>query len=325
MSELVWGLMGLGLLAYVLTGGADFGGGFWHLLARGPDRDEQRRAIDEALAPIWEANHVWIIFVIVCMFTAFPVGFAVIGTALHVPLSLALVGIVLRGAAFVFRAYGLKGAPGSSASGWGQVFAWSSTLTPIWLGVCLGAVAGGTIRLERGVVTSFVDGWATGFAFLVGLMALAAFALLAAAHLAADAAEPLRVGFAARARWAQVGLGALAVAAGAAAPALFKERFATWVGLLAVAGAVAAAAMAWRASRLGRQGWARRFIVAEVACVVAGFGGAMRGHVVLDAVPLAAAGTRPETLGALVPVLGIGGLLLAPSLWYLFRVFRRRL
>src|SRR5687768_3002101 len=96
----------LGFMFYAVLGGADFGAGVWDLFATGPRAREQRQLIERALAPVWEANHVWLIFVVTVMFTAFPLAFAMIMTALHVPITLLLLGIVLRGSAFVFRQYG---------------------------------------------------------------------------------------------------------------------------------------------------------------------------------------------------------------------------
>src|SRR5580698_1434481 len=90
---------------YVLLGGADYGGGVWDLLASGPRRQAQRELIAHAIGPIWEANHVWLILVVVLLFTCFPPAFAVLMTFLHVPLAIMLIGIVLRGSAFTFRAY----------------------------------------------------------------------------------------------------------------------------------------------------------------------------------------------------------------------------
>ena len=115
LPEVVAAIVVLGLTAYAITGGADFGGGVWDLLARGPRKASQRKLISGALAPIWEANHVWLIVVIVVLFTAFPPAFSAIAIALHLPLTALLVGIVLRGSAFVFRAYG--GAGHGSGSG----------------------------------------------------------------------------------------------------------------------------------------------------------------------------------------------------------------
>src|SRR5206468_7963227 len=103
LPEIIAGLMVLALNAYVLMGGADFGGGLWDLLASGPRREAQRTLIADSIAPIWEANHVWLIVVVVVLFTGFPIAFGTLGVVLHIPISLTLIGIVLRGSAFVFR------------------------------------------------------------------------------------------------------------------------------------------------------------------------------------------------------------------------------
>src|SRR5262245_645086 len=139
----------LALLAYTLTGGADFGGGVWDLVATGPGAEAQRQRIARTLSPIWEANHVWLIAVIVVLFVGFPVAFSVMSIALHVPLTLMLIGIVLRGCAFVFRTYDPE-----RSGAWGRVFAIASLLTPVMLGICLGAAASGRIRVDlQGRVT----------------------------------------------------------------------------------------------------------------------------------------------------------------------------
>ena len=93
----------LSLILYGLMGGADFGGGMWDLLATGPRAPRQRQAIAEAIGPIWEANHVWLILVVVLLFTGFPSGFAAMMTALNIPMTAMVIGIVLRGSAFIFR------------------------------------------------------------------------------------------------------------------------------------------------------------------------------------------------------------------------------
>src|SRR6202171_6599154 len=105
-AELVAGVLWLALTAYAVLAGADFGGGVWDLFASGPRADAQRAAVAEAMGPVWEANHVWLIFMIVGLFTAFPVTFGVLGLALYFPFSIALFGIVFRGASFAFRAHG---------------------------------------------------------------------------------------------------------------------------------------------------------------------------------------------------------------------------
>ena len=102
IEVLISGAMMVSLTFYALLGGADFGGGVWDLFASGPRKQAQRELIAEAIGPVWEANHVWLILVVVLLFTAFPPAFAAISTALHIPLTLMLIGIVLRGSAFTF-------------------------------------------------------------------------------------------------------------------------------------------------------------------------------------------------------------------------------
>ncbi len=113
----IGGVMMAALVLYALLGGADFGGGVWDLLASGPRKREQRALIERVIGPIWEANHVWLILVVVLLFTAFPPAFAAISIALHVPLTLFLVGVVFRGSAFSFRSYDSRGIGGRSAGG----------------------------------------------------------------------------------------------------------------------------------------------------------------------------------------------------------------
>src|SRR5262245_2958855 len=144
MPEITAAVGGLAVITYALFGGADFGGGIWDLFATGERRAQQRAAIANAMGPVWEANHVWLIFVIVILFTAFPPVYAALSVALFLPFHLVLFGIVLRGAAFVFRSYARRaGAVGATRGerGWGVVFGAASTLTPLLLGMSLGAVS----------------------------------------------------------------------------------------------------------------------------------------------------------------------------------------
>ena len=136
------------LNAYVLFAGADFGGGVWDLFASGLRRREQRELISHAIGPIWEANHVWLIIAVVMLFTAFPDVFALLGILLHIPLSLMLFGIVLRGSAFVFRSYGAR--DDATQQRWGRVFAMASVITPILLGVVVVALVASLVRETAG-------------------------------------------------------------------------------------------------------------------------------------------------------------------------------
>src|SRR5712692_10010107 len=166
-AEAIAAILWLALTTYVVLAGADFGGGVWDVLATGPRAAEQRRAVAEAMGPVWEANHVWLIFLITGLFTAFPAAFAALATALYIPFTIALAGIVLRGAAFAFRAHGREAV--GPLSPWGVVFGGASIVAPFFLGTAAAAVASGAIRIAGGRVASgFGAGWSTPFALVMG-------------------------------------------------------------------------------------------------------------------------------------------------------------
>jgi len=159
----VCGALLVALTVYVLTGGADYGGGVWDLLASGPRAAAQRELIERAIGPIWEADHVWLILVVVILFDAFPPAFAAIMTAMHIPLTLMLVGIVLRGSAFSFRSYG--GGRERTQIRWERMFSIASLVTPMLLGVIIGAIASGRIPKDPRDFGDFVWPWMTPFCF----------------------------------------------------------------------------------------------------------------------------------------------------------------
>src|SRR5256885_11772704 len=141
-------ILWLSLIVYAVLGGADFGGGIWDFFAFGQEAQRQRRLIGQALGPVWEANHVWLIFLIVGLFTAFPPAFSILSTALFVPFTLAVIGIVLRGAAFMFR--GQADDATTSRRIWGRVFSTASTITPFFFGAAAAAVPSGPVPVEAG-------------------------------------------------------------------------------------------------------------------------------------------------------------------------------
>lgn len=325
-AEVVWFVIGGGVVAYALTAGADFGGGIWHLSSRGPRREAAQRAVEEAIAPIWEANHVWLIFVIVALFTSFPKAFAVISIALHVPIALALIFLVLRGASFVFHAYDLR--KDSRSQVWPLAFGISSFAAPLFLGDALGALSTGDIRWDgRDVTSGFLSGWLTPFAVGTGVLAACLFALLAAVYLTVDGEAAVREDFRRRALAMEALAGVVAALVLALsrtdAPVVFAGILGSrWAWL--VQGATAASAvttivtLATRRYRIAR--WS---VILQVSLVVVGWGLAMRGMIVVPDVRLDNAGTRSEVTRVLLPALALGGALVAPSLRYLFRVFRK--
>jgi len=205
-------ILWVGVTFYALFGGADFGGGFWDLVAGGAERGERPRAtIQRSLTPVWEANHVWLIFCLVVLWTAFPSAFYALMTTLYVPLTIAAFGIILRGSGFAFRK-SIEGLSGRRAAG--AVFAISSLLTPFFMGAVVGAIAAENVP-AAGNGDAF-SSWLQPLPLLIGVTFVAAGAYLAAIFLVGDArragdAEMERY-FQRRALGAAVAAGALAVA-----------------------------------------------------------------------------------------------------------------
>ncbi len=194
LADIVAGIIFVALNAYALLGGADFGGGVWDLLATGPRKERQRELVADAIGPVWEANHVWLILALVLLFTCFPPAFARLGTLLHIPLSLVLIGIVLRGSAFTFWRYGGGGHGDVEQRQWGRVFAAASLVTPLLLGTTVGAIASGGLGdggrgTGDGFYGTYVAPWLNPFTLSIGLFALVAFAFLAAVYLTLEARE----------------------------------------------------------------------------------------------------------------------------------------
>ncbi len=322
--ELVALVVLLGVFAYALLGGADFGGGVWDLLARGPRKEAQRRVIDAAMGPVWEANHVWLIFIIVLLFTAFPPAFAAMNVALFWPFHLVLAGIVLRGAAFVFRAHGHEAAAVPFA--WGRVFGAASVITPVLLGSCLGAISSGQVRVTNGEVAPGGEiVWLSPFPLAVGLLALAVCAYLAAVYITLETEGVLREDFRRKgfAAWFVGGVISIStlLLARTEAPRLWEALTTLPAGLVVVAGILLAPASAlalWRR----RFVWARVFAAGQVVLLLSGWAMAQWPFLIYPDLTVADAAAPPPTLRALLLVVPIGMALLIPSLWYLFAVFK---
>ncbi|MBI3909783.1 MAG: cytochrome d ubiquinol oxidase subunit II [Armatimonadetes bacterium] len=328
LEELVAGVALLALIAYALLGGADFGGGVWDLLVPTASgrAEEHRVAITRAMGPVWEANHVWLIFVIVLLFTGFPAAYTALSVALFVPLHLALLGIVLRGAAFVFRS------PGALVAGrsplWMHAFRAASILTPLVLGMCLGAISAGRIRVASGrVVSDLWRPWLAPFPVAVGVLALAVSAYLAAVYLTVETEGTVQEDFRRRA----LGAGAVtAVVAGVtlalalvAAPR-FWGSFTGPLDTPIVLGAVVLATLSAWAVYHRRYHLARVAAAGEVVLLLLGWGLAQYPYLIYPHLTLWQAASLPPTLRFILWTLVPGGLLLVPSLWFLFTVFKGR-
>lgn len=332
LAEVLAGVIVIALNAYVLLAGADFGGGVWDLLASGPRRDAQREVIAEAIGPVWEANHVWLILALVLLFTAFPPVFAELGTRLHIPFALVLIGIVLRGSAFAFRSYG--GEPTEAQGRWGHVFAIASTVTPLLLGTALGAIAAGRLGQGgsgkgEGFLAIYVQPWLAPFPISVGVLATACFSLLAAVYLTLEPEEPaLQRDFARRALAAQgavivCGFVAL-VLSRSASPQLAQGLLkAPWAMLVQALAALAALIVLIALVR-------RRFTIARVAAAIEvslilwGWALGQYPYLLPPDWTIANASAPAATLELVLAALAVGAVVLFPSLLYLFRVFKAK-
>ena len=320
-------ILALSLNAYMLFGGADFGGGVWDMLASGPRRNRQREVIAHAIGPIWEANHVWLILAIVLTFSCFPSVYARLGTVLHIPLTLMLVGIVLRGSAFTFRTYDSQ--HDATQRRWGRIFSSASVITPILLGVSIGAVASGRVGQEsRGTfVQQFVEPWFTPFAFSVGLLALALFAFLAAVFLTLESTDPeLCEDFRRRALGAGIAVffasALVLLLSPEAAPlvrrGLMASPWALPLHLFTAAAAITVLAALWfRRYRL-----ARLAVGLQVSLIFWGWAIAQYPFLLPPTFTVANTAAPHSTLRLTLIILAVGGVVLLPSLWYLFQVFK---
>ncbi|MEX1143035.1 MAG: cytochrome d ubiquinol oxidase subunit II [Thermoleophilaceae bacterium] len=322
MAEAPLILMLVGLAAYTILGGADFGAGFWELLARGRRNAELRDHTHRALAPVWEANHVWLIFVLVMCWTAYPEAFASIVTTLTIPFFLAGVGIILRGASYALRS-GVDSP--HEEGGLSLVFALSSIVAPFALGTMVGAIAAGEVPVGNAVGEP-VDSWVNPTALTIGVLAVATSAYVAAVYLAGDArrmgATEMAEAFRRRALVAGVVAGGIALGALLVVRAEVRPLFddlTGGAGLAAVlASAVAGVAtLALVAAR--RFEPARYSAGAAVAAIIAGWGIAQQPRF-LPGLTIEEAAASDATIVAVLIGFAVGLLLLVPSLAYLFRL-----
>ncbi len=322
LEDVVAALGLAGVILYGVLGGADFGGGIWDLFASGPRRHEQRAAIARAMGPVWEANHVWLIFVIVILFTAFPPAYAALSVGLFGLFHFVLVGITLRGAAFVFR--GSESGEGKAA--WGTIFGVASVITPMLLGMAIGAVSAGSFRVIDGQVRiAGPTPWFTPGSLAIGALALALCAYLAAVYLTNETDGELQEDFRNKALLAGtfvVGLSALAI------PLLYVEAPHLWTGLtgpragpVIVPGLMAALLSGWGLLRRHYR-LARAMAISQIVLLLLGWGLAHYPYLIYPDMKLSDVAAPKATLRFVLIAVPIGAVFLVPSLWLLFRVFK---
>ena len=312
-----------GLTLYTVLGGADFGAGLWQLIAgRGPQAERIREAAHDSMAPVWEANHVWLVFVLTVFWTAYPVAFGSIASTLSVPLFIAAIGIILRGAAYALR----SGTATRRESGVvDTIFSVSSILTPFALGTAVGGIASQRVPVGN-AAGDLATSWLNPTSILIGVLAVVVSGYLAAVYLCADTArlgEPELVR-AFRVRALASGVVAGAVAAGGIA-VLRSDAHALYTGLVhwpGIAGVAvsAAAGVGTLALVAVRRFEAARYCGAlAVAGVIAGWALA-QWPVLLPGLTVYQAAAPHDSLVAVVVAVLAGGAILFPALALLFRL-----
>jgi cytochrome d ubiquinol oxidase subunit II len=326
-SDAVAVVLVLGITLYAIFGGADFGAGFWSLFAgTGEGGRRPRELVNWAIGPVWEANHVWLIFVLVVLWTGFPTAFAAIFSTLFVPLSLAALGIVLRGSGFAFQhtARGARGRAAAQAS-----FALASVVTPFFMGTAVGAIAGG--RVPVAAPGDLVTSWANGLSVTIGVLFVATGAYLSAVFLVYDArragAPDLERYFTTRALAAAVVTGALAVIGlvvmHSRARLIYDGLTGNALPLVIVSAVCGVAVLVLLRRGIGRG--ARVLAAGAVAAVVAAWGVAQHPYLLPPVLTVSAAAAPSATLDAILIVFVVAVVVVLPSLGLLYVLVQRDL
>jgi cytochrome d ubiquinol oxidase subunit II len=316
-----------GVTLYAIFGGADFGGGFWDLIAGGAERGERPRAlIQRSLTPVWEANHVWLIFVLVVLWTAFPEAFAAIMSTLYVPLALAALGIVLRGAGFAMRK-SVESLPLRRALG--AAFAISSVMTPFFMGTVVGAIASGNVPAE-GDGEPF-SSWIEPLPLLTGALFVASGAYLAAIFLIAEARRQgdaeMEEYFARRALAMAAVAGAIAVAGVFALHAdaryVYDGLTSDGLPLVVLSGLSGLAVIAMLVT--GRRRGMRPLAGLAVTAVVWGYFAAQFPYLLPTSLTISEAAAPDPTLVAVMIVFAVAAVTVVPALGLLYVLSQRDL
>lgn len=326
LPYVILSILWLALIVYAAFGGADFGAGFWEMLATGPEAARQRDLIDYALGPVWETNHVWLVFLVVGLFSSFPMAFSILVIVLFYPLTLALIGSVLRGSSFIFRTHGLRARP--VVATWNRIFGISSIITPFFLGVSAAAVASGEIRVRGNIQADFGSLWLTPFALVIGVMAVSLCATLAAVFLTVEATnrkeDDLVIAFRLRALIAGA-VTAVLGAVGLGISPIYAPIL--WHGMLSHALPIVIATMLIGVATavtlyFGYYRIARTLIVIETAFLLGSWGVSQIPYIIPPDVTVQSAAGQPGTLLLLLIGIIVGLILIVPSIFFLFYVFK---
>ncbi|HZF59631.1 MAG TPA: cytochrome d ubiquinol oxidase subunit II [Rubrobacter sp.] len=324
------GALGASILLFALAGGADFGAGFWSLLARRGERaTEQQQLIERSIGPLWEANELWIVVSAVILWSAFTPAFAAYGTALFVPFVLAIGGVLLRGAFLAFRIEAQEEAPRAYRF-FGEIFGSMSIVTPFFLGTAAGAIASGRLRLNENElpVDGYFQPWLGPFPIIVGILGVVTCTYLSAIYLTIDAAdnEPLQEDFRLRGIISGVALGVLGVAAipitRLDAPHMWEGlapgKLASVLMIVAAAFLVASVVLLF----LRRYWFARAAAILQVVSVFCAWAVAQYPYLLVPDITIQDAASPRSVLVAMSILIIAYVVVLGPALYLLFRLFK---
>ncbi|GHO92204.1 cytochrome D ubiquinol oxidase subunit II [Reticulibacter mediterranei] len=319
-----------GMMMYALTGGADFGSGIWDFLAIVSRKAEKQQAfITHSLSPIWEANHVWLIFLIIGLFSTFPGAFFILSIALFTPLLLVLLGIVIRGSMFVFRSYSVN-ASGWLTRVWSWLFGLSSMMTPFFFGLAAALVAGGNIRADgRYAMVTLSGDWASPFVLTIGVAGVVLCATIAAVYLMVEASNRFDGGLINSYRKrALIAGGLLFVCLVTGLVLASSEATFLWQGMVQrtlpltlgtlCAGVLLLVALWMRQYRLSRL-----FVILQTLCLFVNWGLAQVPYIVPPHLTIANTANDPGVIRLLLMSMGILLAIVLPSLYCLYAVFKR--
>ena len=324
---IVSGILLIAITLYTILGGADFGAGVWEFNTAMRSSKKERDLLYRAIGPVWEVNHVWLIFAIVLMFSAFPVAFAALSRALWIPLLLALLGIFARSIGFAFRAYA-AGAVRQQAI-FGAVFAFASTSTPFFFGACAGAIAGGLdVDADGKFHGDYLTGWITPLSVFCSFYAVGLCAYISALFMSCEALaiedDELTAIWRRRALIMGVILGAFStvglVIVANYAPDLWAGFLSSSLPLVAISAVTGFASMlcVWKA----RYQIAAGAAALTVACVILGWGLAQYPLIVPPAIDVQSSKGPDSVLWAMIIAIAAGAIVLVPALGWLFYLFK---
>ncbi len=327
LIDLTGAFLGLSLLLYCLLGGADFGAGILEIFMKPKNRKLQKETIDRAIGPVWEANHMWLVLAVVILFNGFPKAYTTLSTTYYIPLTLLLVGITLRGCAFTFGHY--DAVKDGSQRYYSLIFRISAVMVPMTLGM----IAGGTFLGKGGTgdfVSSYIHPWFNLLSLSVGFFTSAIFGFLAAVYLVGETREPkIQVLFAQRAKAFNIGAvitGSLVFASaqweGLPLMSLFIHKP---LSSISMAGATLILFPLWLALKSRQIFYLRVLAAAQVVFILTGWFSLQFPVLIASpagAVTLYSAAAPEITLKYLLAALGVGSLLIFPSLFYLFKIFK---